>query len=171
NRRRRLFLARDRMGIKPLYYMESRGRIFAFASEVKALLGMLPAKPSMDLEALNCFLTFLWVPDPQTMFRGIQKLAPGHYLLFENGAARIHCYWDLKFEASRSGNEKDWSDRLAQVLRDAVRRQMVSDVPLGAFLSGGIDSGSIVSMMSSASSQPVSTYTIKFREKDLAQDV
>ena len=161
----KLFLARDHFGIKPLYYCERDGKM-AFASEVKALLEVPGIEASMNREALDQYLTFLWVPDPLTMFEGIRKLPAGHYALWEDGALKIKQYWDLTFPEAEHHFERR-HDELAEEIRErfcaSVEQQMVSDVPIGAFLSAGLDSSSIVAAM--ARKQPVRTYTITFPEK------
>src|SRR6266536_164998 len=161
----KLLLARDHFGIKPLYYSD-RGAQLAFASEVKALLEVPGIEASMSLEALHQYLTFLWVPDPMTMFEGIRKLPAGHYALWQDGTLEIKQYWDLTFPPAEHHFEGRQAD-LVQEIRDrfcaSVERQMVSDVPIGAFLSAGLDSSSIVAAM--ARKQPVRTYTITFPEK------
>ncbi|HVI10012.1 MAG TPA: asparagine synthase (glutamine-hydrolyzing) [Candidatus Binatia bacterium] len=162
-----LFLARDHFGVKPLYYWQQSGR-FAFASEVKALLQVPQIEAELDLESLHQYLTFLWVPDPKTMFRGIFKLPAGHYAVFRGGELKIGQYWDLEFPSAGTAyprSEADLADELRQRFRQSVERQMVSDVPLGAFLSAGLDSSSIVAMMRRATHQPVRTYTITFPQK------
>lgn len=161
----KLFLARDHFGVKPFYYHECGGRL-AFASEVKALLEVPGIEANMSLEALHQYLTFLWVPDPLTMFEGIRKLPAGHYALWQAGQLEITQYWDLTFPADGHLFEASESS-LASEIRDrfcaSVEQQMVSDVPIGAFLSAGLDSSSIVAAMSRK--QPVRTYTITFPEK------
>ena len=162
-----LFMARDHFGIKPFYYT-SRGRRFAFASEIKALLEIPGVEPEIDPESLHQYLTFLWVPDPETMFRGIRKLPAGNYAILRNGRLNITRYWDLSFPAKNASfprSEPDLCDELRWRFRNTVERQMVSDVPIGAFLSAGLDSSSIVAMMSRAARQPVRTYTITFPSK------
>src|SRR3984885_1120675 len=167
-----LFLARDHFGVKPFYYAH-RGRTLAFASEVKALLHVPGIKAEIDLESLHQYLTFLWVPDPKTMFQGIYKLPAGHCASFRDGELKIRQYWDLSFpraDAKYSGTEADLTNEVRERFRASVERQMVSDVPVGAFLSAGLDSSSIVAMMcgarmggehtSRATGQPVRTYTI-----------
>jgi asparagine synthase (glutamine-hydrolysing) len=160
-----LFLARDHFGIKPLYYCERDGRL-AFASEVKALLEVPGIEASINREALDQYLTFLWVPDPATMFEGIRKLPAGHYALWQDCALKINQYWDLTFPGAEHHFERR-HDELAEEIRErfcsSVEQQMVSDVPIGAFLSAGLDSSSIVAAM--ARKQPVRTYTITFPEK------
>jgi asparagine synthase (glutamine-hydrolysing) len=162
-----LFLARDHFGVKPLYYAHN-GKKLAFASEIKALLHAPNIEAELDLESLHQYLTFLWVPDPKTMFRGIHKLPAGHYATFRDGELKIKQYWDLSFpraDAEYSRSEADLADELLERFRKSVEAQMVSDVAIGAFLSAGLDSSSIVAMMSQASKQPVRTYTITFPRK------
>jgi asparagine synthase (glutamine-hydrolysing) len=162
-----LFLARDHFGIKPFYY-SVRGRKLAFASEVKALLNVPEIEAELDLESLHQYLTFLWVPDPKTMFRGIHKLPAGHCATFRDGELEIYQYWDLRFpraDAAYPRTEADLADELRERFRHSVEEQMVSDVPIGAFLSAGLDSSSIVAMMCRETNQPVKTYTITFPKK------
>ena len=174
--REALFLARDQFGIKPLYYF-SNERGFAFASEIKALLQLPQVPRELNLSALHQYLTFLWVPDPLTMFDGIYKLPAGHYALVQDGLLELKQYWDLTFPSA--GHEyKDSGADLAEELRSrfiaAVRSQLLSDVPLGSFLSSGLDSSSIVAAMAQVSSEPVRTYTIAFppsyRHSEVALD-
>jgi asparagine synthase (glutamine-hydrolysing) len=165
----KLFLARDHFGVKPLYYCERGGKL-AFASEVKALLEVPGIEASMNMEALNKYLTFLWVPDPLTMFEGIRKLPAGHYAIWQGGEFKIEQYWDLTFPPADHGFERtedDLADEVRERLCASVERQMMSDVPIGAFLSAGLDSSSIVAAMVAAMArkQPVRTYTITFPEK------
>jgi asparagine synthase (glutamine-hydrolysing) len=162
-----LFLARDHFGVKPLYYAHF-GKKLAFASEVKALLHLPEVRPEIDLESLHQYLTFLWVPDPKTMFRGIYKLPAGHCATFRDGELKIRQYWDLSFpraDATYSRSEEDLADEIRERFRHSVEEQMVSDVPIGAFLSAGLDSSSIVAMMCRATKQRVRTYTITFPQK------
>jgi asparagine synthase (glutamine-hydrolysing) len=161
----KLFLARDHFGVKPLYYCESAGRL-AFASEIKALLEVPGIEARMSMEALDQYLTFLWVPDPLTMFEGIRKLPAGHYAVWEQGEYKIEQYWDLTFPPADhrfERTEADLADEIRERFCATVDRQMVSDVPIGAFLSAGLDSSSIVAAM--ARKHPVRTYTITFPEK------
>jgi len=162
-----LFLARDHFGVKPFYYSH-RGRKLAFSSEVKALLHVPEIDAELDLESLHQYLTFLWVPDPKTMFRRIYKLPAGHCATFRNGELKIRQYWDLTFphaDAPYPRSEADLADEVRERFRHSVEQQMVSDVPIGAFLSAGLDSSSIVAMMCRAAKQPVRTYTITFPHK------
>jgi len=162
-----VFMARDHFGIKPLYYSQ-HGESFAFASEIKALLQVPGITPAIDWEALHQYLTFLWVPDPQTMFRGVKKLPAGHYAIFRNGELKVTQYWDLNFPSANhhyAKTEPELADEVRERFRHAVKSQMVSDVPIGAFLSAGLDSSSIVAMMRQVSNSPVRTYTVTFPEK------
>jgi asparagine synthase (glutamine-hydrolysing) len=163
----KIFLARDHFGVKPLYYCEKKGGL-AFASEIKALLEVPGIDPELDPASLHQYLTFLWVPDPATMFRQIRKLEAGHYAIFRGGELRITKYWDLEFPPSGKSfsiPERDLFDEILVRLEKSVRSQMVSDVPIGAFLSAGLDSSSIVAMMCRNTDRPVRTYTITFPEK------
>jgi asparagine synthase (glutamine-hydrolysing) len=162
-----LFLARDHFGVKPFYYVQ-RGNKLAFASEIKALLHVPQVRVELDLEALHQYLTFLWVPDPQTMFRGIYKLPAGHCATFRSGEFNIRQYWDLNFPPANAvypRSEADLADEIRARFRHSVDSQMISDVPVGAFLSAGLDSSAIVAMMARAAKQPVRTYTVTFPEQ------
>jgi asparagine synthase (glutamine-hydrolysing) len=166
--REQLFLARDRLGVKPLYYHRHDGT-FSFASEVKALIaGGL--RPRMNHKALADFLTFLWVPDPDTMFEGVYKLPPGHYATYTNGQLAIEQYWDMTFPVEDDRSEDDWTQDVRAAVGSAVRRQRVSDVPLGSFLSGGIDSSAIVAELSKVAA-PVTTFTVGFSPEDLEHEI
>ena len=162
-----VLLARDGFGVKPLYYIHD-GKRLAFASEVKSFLDLPGFQARMDPEALHSYLTFLWVPDPNTMFEGVKKLPAAHYATFRDGDLRIKEYWDLvvppRMKAWTS-SEPEVLEGIRERLRASVRRQMVSDVPLGAFLSAGVDSAAILAFMAEASSTPVRTFTITFPEK------
>jgi asparagine synthase (glutamine-hydrolysing) len=164
----RLFMARDRVGTKPLYYTRQGDR-FGFASEIKALLPLL-GRPQLDLDALAQYLTFLWVPDPRTAFVGVEQLPAGHYALFDGDRLRIEQYWDLSF-APEHRSVDDWSDLVASTVETSVRRQMVSDVPLGSFLSGGVDSSAVVADMSRDGAERVSTFTVGFGGDDLRHEI
>jgi asparagine synthase (glutamine-hydrolysing) len=164
-----LFVARDHFGVKPFYYHHD-GESFAFASEIKALLQVPGIEAELDPESLHQYLTFLWVPDPKTMFRGIFKLPAGHYATFRNGELRITQYWDLTFPDANHvcvRSEGDLADEVRERFRHSVQSQMISDVPIGAFLSAGLDSSSIVAMMRASTNQPVRTYTVTFPRKYL----
>lgn len=158
----KLFLARDHFGVKPLYYMQ-KGSRFAFASEAKALFLLEPAQ--LNNEELGRYLTFLWVPEPETLFEGVHKLPAGHCATLQNGELTIRPFWQLAMpdRGARFGRtEEDLAEQTRELLSNSVREQMISDVPLGSFLSAGIDSASIVAMASEATSRPLKTYTISF---------
>ncbi len=163
----RLFVARDHFGVKPFYYFYD-GERFAFASEIKALLQVPEIQAELDPESLHQYLTFLWVPDPKTMFRRILKLPAGYYATLCKGELKLTQYWDLTFPAANhrcARPEADLVDEVRERFRRSVEAQMVSDVPIGAFLSAGLDSSSIVAMMRRATNQPVRTYTVTFPKK------
>jgi asparagine synthase (glutamine-hydrolysing) len=162
-----VFLARDHFGVKPFYYWY-RGRQMAFASEIKGLLEVPGITAELDAESLHQYLTFLWVPDPKTMFRGIFKLPAGHYAILKTGELSISKYWDLAFPPKNHvypDSERALAEEIRERFRHSVEAQMISDVPIGAFLSAGLDSSSIVAMMTRATHQPVRTYTITFPRK------
>jgi asparagine synthase (glutamine-hydrolysing) len=162
-----LFVARDHFGVKPFYYFHD-GVHFAFASEIKALLQLSEIDARLDLKALHQYLTFLWVPDPNTMFEGIKKLPAGHYAILRRGELKLTQYWDLTFPQanhSYTRSEPDLVEEVRERFRGSVEAQMISDVPIGAFLSAGLDSSCIVAMMCRATNKTVRTYTITFPEK------
>src|SRR5271166_2183504 len=162
-----LFMARDHFGVKPFYYFHDGDR-FAFASEVKALLQVPGIEAELDPQSLHQYLTFLWVPDPKTMFRRVHKLPAGHYAVLRGGALKLTQYWDLTFPPANqtyNRSEADLEEEVRERFRRSVEAQMISDVPIGAFLSAGLDSSSIVAMMRRATNQAVRTYTITFPRK------
>ncbi|MFN8179980.1 MAG: asparagine synthase (glutamine-hydrolyzing) [bacterium] len=155
---RRLLLARDHLGQKPLYYFHDGNR-FAFASEIKALLAWDPALREVDDDALDEYLSVRIITPPRSMFRRIRKLPPGHILLFEGGRVRIEPFWELRFEPKRPGRFEDLVEELDKKVRETVRYHLVSDVEVGAFLSGGYDSSIVVGMMSQLTGAPFKTFT------------
>jgi asparagine synthase (glutamine-hydrolysing) len=170
-RQQRLFLARDRLGIKPLHYYWD-GTTLLFASEIKAILCDPEVSRNIDQEALRLYLTLNFIPAPWTIFENIRKLSPGNYLLAERGKISIEKYWDVP---SRDGLTEESSDpefqdlthqkeHLRSLLEESVKRRLISDVPLGAFLSGGLDSSIIVSLMARNSSKPVKTFSIGYKD-------
>ncbi|HEX8139403.1 MAG TPA: asparagine synthase (glutamine-hydrolyzing) [Pyrinomonadaceae bacterium] len=174
-RERTLTLARDRLGIKPLYYAQSDGGdAFLFASEAKAILASGLVKASLDTEGLNQYLTFLWTPDPFTLFRGIRKLPPAHVLTLREGSdIRLSEWWDVSFDKIEEGRSEEWwRERTLETLDRVVGLEMVADVPLGSFLSGGIDSSVIAALMKNHSQgRRVQTYTIGIEADDLRYDI
>jgi asparagine synthase (glutamine-hydrolysing) len=162
--RRQLFMARDRAGEKPLYYAAGPWG-FAFASEIGGLAALPGIDLTIDQDALSLYLQYQYVPAPHTIYRGIRKLPPGHAMRVGSGTTEIWRYWDpvpLAIGPRMAIAEPDALEELERLLRDAVRGQMLSDVPLGAFLSGGIDSTAVVAMMAELSSSQVRTFTIGF---------
>lgn len=175
---RTLTLARDHVGIKPLYYAyvpakAGQAGSFIFASEVKAILATGLVEAALDPEALNQFLTFLWAPDPNTLFRGIKTLAPAHALTFHEDEIKLNEWWDVSFAEIEEGrSEAWWQEQVLETLDSVVRMEMVADVPLGSFLSGGIDSSGIVAMMKRHSNgRRVSSYTVGIESQDLRYDI
>ncbi|HKQ78080.1 MAG TPA: asparagine synthase (glutamine-hydrolyzing) [Blastocatellia bacterium] len=169
--RGRLFLVRDQLGVKPLYYAEANGRL-VFGSEIKAILASGTYSPEIDWQSAHDFFSFLYTPAPQTIYRGVHQLPPAHWLEYDlarRRIARIERYWDVAEWGNKKGggDEVELGVELRSLLADAVRKQMVSDVPLGAFLSGGIDSNLIVGLMAGASSKPVKTFTVLFNDAEL----
>jgi asparagine synthase (glutamine-hydrolysing) len=162
-RRARLLAARDRAGEKPLYYHEGAEDI-VFASEIKSLLSRADVPRKLDFEALDLFLTYEFVLAPRTIFQGIQKLPPAHAMSVEGGQVRTWAYWRAPDTVEDGRSEESWAQELRETLAAAVRSQMMSEVPLGAFLSGGIDSSTVVAFMAEASTRPVKTFNIAFRE-------
>jgi asparagine synthase (glutamine-hydrolysing) len=163
--RQRLFLARDRLGQKPLVYTIVDNSLI-FASEIKAVLQDPGVRRQTDLQAIHYYLTYGHVPSPMTSFDGIKKLAPAHILVWEKGNLQIERYWDLRYVPKTTLSEADCQERILELLREATKIRLISDVPLGAFLSGGIDSSSVVAMMTQVASEPVRTYSIGFEEED-----
>ena len=165
-RRRKLLIARDRFGKKPLHYALAGERLF-FGSEIKAILAVAPELAEVNNEALLQYMYFGYVPDPLTAFLPIQKLPPGHLLEFEAGAVRVRQYWDLpQYGTHQPGSEEECLEELERRLAEAVKIRLISDVPLGALLSGGIDSSTVVALMTRASSKPVKTFSIGFSHDD-----
>jgi asparagine synthase (glutamine-hydrolysing) len=168
--KRSVFAARDRMGVKPFYYHHSLGRLFAFASRPRAVMALDPGIPDeIDLQALRYFLEIGYIPAPHSYSSGIKKLPPGHFLIVDSRGMRLEKYWDFStIEPNPTWAKRkleDLLDELDEVVSESVRLRLVSDVPLGAFLSGGIDSSLVVAMMRRHSASPVETFTIGFQEK------
>jgi asparagine synthase (glutamine-hydrolysing) len=190
---RTLFLVRDRVGIKPLYYAQpgqkpdpgspagqprwggggQGGLSLVFASEIKSILASGLVKAELDPEALHQFLTFLWAPDPNTLFRGIKTVPPGHFVTMRGDELTVRQWWDISFDSIEEGrSETWWQEQVLETLDRVVKLEMVADVPLGSFLSGGIDSSSIVAMMKHHSNgRRIGTYTIGIEAEDLRYDI
>ena len=178
NQERTLTLVRDHVGIKPLYYAllpasADSPATFIFGSEIKAILSTGLLRPELDPEALHQFLTFLWSPDPVTLFANVKTVPPAHMLHFHDDNLTLTEWWDVSFTKIEEGkNEAWWRERVLDTLDRVVKMEMVSDVPLGSFLSGGIDSSGIVAMMARHSNgRPISTYTVGIESEDLRYDI
>ena len=161
-RRKRLLLARDRIGKKPLYYSWN-GRRLVFGSEIKSMWPAGGLSKEIDAEAVSDYFSFQYIPAPKTIYRDIRKLRPAHYLVIEGSTLRETPYWDLRFDSPRELSENEWCESFMEEYRVAVRSRLVSDVPLGAFLSGGVDSSSVVALMNEFQ-PPVTTCSIGFTE-------
>jgi asparagine synthase (glutamine-hydrolysing) len=173
NEERELTLARDHVGIKPLYYSQTKDGSFVFASEIKAILATRLVRAELDPEALHQFLTFLWAPDPNTLFRGVKTIAPGHVLKLKDNQSQLKQWWDVSFDVIEEDKDEEWwQQQVLETLDRVVKMEMVADVPLGAFLSGGLDSSGIVTMMQRHSNgRPVGTYTVGIEQSDLRYDI
>ena len=158
-----LLIARDRLGKKPLYYTV-QDSTFYFGSELSCLLAALPRCPEIDLTAIDLYLSLQYIPEPWTAYQGIYKLPAAHRLTWKKGELHLEPYWDLDYRHKLTGSEDELAEELRQRVREAVRLRLISDVPLGVHLSGGIDSSIVVAMMAEASSGPVKTFTIGFKE-------
>lgn len=163
NEGQRLLLARDRLGIKPLYYADVNG-VLIFGSEIKSILQHPEISAELDANALNNFLSLKYVPAPQTLFKGIYALPPGHLLTCDRGGVKVRQYWDLSFPEPVKWSENECAERLDGLLRESVLLHLQSDVPFGAFLSGGLDSSTIVALMAEYLNQPVNTFSIGFED-------
>ena len=171
----KLMIARDRMGKKPLYYLQTETQ-FAFASEIKAILTLPNVPRDIRLDAVYDFFAYQYVPDPKSIFTHIHKLAPGHYMTVDTGGIKITQYWDVSFKHTSNESEADLTEKLRDLAARCTKQRMVSDVPLGAFLSGGVDSSGVVAMMANNSDTPVKTCSIgfddkKFNETEFAKEV
>lgn len=170
-KQQKLFAAVDRSGIKPFYYSHSNNR-FIFASEAKGLFASGLITPKLETSAVPYHMAYLWAPHPLTAFKGVNKLAPGHYLTFHKGKLLIEEYWDLKIDEDNAFSAEEWSTKIREELKTSVRQQMESEVPLGAFLSGGIDSAAICKFMNDLGGEkPINTYFIGFSREDMAKEV
>ena len=166
--RQELFIARDRMGKKPLLYAEVNGQL-VFGSEFSALLIHPDVSRDINPEALDYYLAFMCIPAPLTAYRAIRKLEPAHWLRWHNGNIELGCYWQPDFTRKIDIGEEEAGERTIEILRDAVKVRLMSEVPLGAFLSGGIDSSAVVALMSQESSERVKTFSIGFEEQDFSE--
>lgn len=166
SRNQRLMLARDRVGVKPLYYYWDGKNIY-YASEIKSILKVAVFQKEISLEAFSHYLTFRNVPAPLTIYRNIYSLLPGEYLIWEKGNIRKQSYWELDFSKQTNDDEEEAEARILDILRDAVRLRLVSDVPVGAYLSGGVDSSLVVALMSELSDRQIKTFSLSYDDETL----
>jgi len=160
--RRRGLLVRDRLGIKPLFYAQAGGTLL-FGSEIKVVLAADLVERDLEYQALDAFFTLIYISAPLTIYRKVHKLEPGHLLTYESGRIEKRCYWDVNFsEVDQQADNQEWLERFDRAIDDAVTSHLVSDVPVGAFLSGGIDSSLVVALMSRRLDEPVQTFTMGF---------
>jgi len=160
-KKHRLLVARDRLGIKPLYYaMGSDGLIFG--SELKAVVAAKRVSLTIDPTAVDAFFKLGYVPNPLTIYQEVKKLPPAHALIYENGHTRLHRYWTLSFEPKPVKSDTQWQEEFLSLFQETVKRHLISDVPLGAFLSGGVDSSYVISVMAGLMDKPIQTFTIGF---------
>jgi asparagine synthase (glutamine-hydrolysing) len=159
----KLLIARDRLGIKPVYYYNKNG-IFMFASELKAIVGFPGFNSSIDIQSLSHFLSMNYIPSPNTMFKDIKQLSAGHYLVVRNDALKINQYWDVCFCADIKVDEDTAKEHLLYLLKQSVKKMLRSDVPLGAFLSGGLDSSTLVALITEISGKKLKTFSVGFEE-------
>ena len=164
-RNERLVLARDRMGKKPLYYSVQNGRL-VFASELKSLMTLPGIERQIDPGAIDLYLTYQYIPHPHSIYKGVYKLPPGHYAVFENGSLRVEKYWNHDWSQEIAIDQPTASSQLRTLLADSIRIRLRSDVPLGAFLSGGIDSSLVVAIAQQQLETPIQTFSIGFSEAD-----
>lgn len=166
----RLFIARDRVGIKPLYYYIDNKSII-FGSEIKAILQDPSVNAVVNVPILDRYLTYLYAPGEETLFKNIYKLRPGHYMVYSMGKCRINEYWDLDFSYTKSNlTIKDAKEQLIELLRESVKLHMISDAPIGILLSGGMDSTSLLSLMAEETLETLSSFTIGFKGEDFADE-
>jgi asparagine synthase (glutamine-hydrolysing) len=166
-RRRELILARDRLGVKPLYYYAKDGKLI-FASEIKAILKASAVKREINFQALYQYVGYEFVPAPDTMFHDIRKLPPGHYLRYKDGKTEIVRYWDIRFQ-SESRPREYYEETMRDMLTESVRKRLVSDVPLGVFLSGGLDSSAVMSLMSRCGVEPIQTFSLGYEDPSFSE--
>lgn len=164
-RNQSLFLARDRVGKKPLYYGRLPGGGIAFASEIKSILQHPAVRREPDLAAIDQFLTLQYVPSPNTAFRDIQRLPAAHWLTWHDNRVKVERYWRLEYEDKLTGSEEELTEELLRLLREAVKIRLESEVPLGAFLSGGIDSSAVVALAAEVSAGPLKTFSVGFESQ------
>ncbi|NLB54926.1 MAG: asparagine synthase (glutamine-hydrolyzing), partial [Lentisphaerae bacterium] len=166
-KKRKLFIARDRLGVKPIYYYHKNG-MFAFASEMKALMEIPEVERNLNRQAIFDYLGFEFVPAPQTMCQDVYKLAAGHYATLQENRLQLNNYWDLNFEPSNL-SYGEAVEKTRAMLDESVKNQLVSDVPIGVFLSGGLDSSTLTAMMRKHISGPIKSFTIGYPDKSFSE--
>jgi asparagine synthase (glutamine-hydrolysing) len=168
SRKRRLLLARDRLGVKPLFFCADGGRL-AFASELRTLRELLPRPPEIDPQSIYDFFGFRYVPAPRTFYRGVEKLLPGHFLVADSTGVHSHAYWDIPPEEETTKSPNEIGAEIVEQLREAVRLRLIADVPLGVFLSGGTDSSAVVALMAELGARPLRTFSVGFNEPEYSE--
>ena len=168
-RQNRLVIGRDRLGIKPLYYARFAGRLY-FASELKAFARVAGFPRDLDQASLQRYLAYLYVPGPATIFRNVVELPPAHYLVYEGGRVTEHLFWSVRYQEAQEVSPAEWRERFLAQFRDSVKSHLMSEVPLGAFLSGGIDSSAMVAVMAQESGKRVKTFSIGYEGAGSFQD-
>ncbi len=166
----RLFIIRDRLGIKPVYFYRDNEQ-FVFASEIRPICEVLQNRPGVNISAVDFYMSVGYVPGKNTMFEGIQKLEAGNTLIIENNQLHIKAYWDLEDRPQKNISFSEAMENFEEIVRESVALRLVSDVPLGAFLSGGLDSSAIVSLMSETTSTPVKTFSVGYRDDPEANEL
>lgn len=166
-RRRELLLVRDRLGVKPLYYYQKDDKL-VFASEIKAILQVPEIEREINHQALYHYIGYEFVPAPDSIFRHIHKVPPGHYLLYKDGKASLTQYWDLRFRSELHAPAY-YEENLRELLKDSVRKRLISDVPLGVFLSGGLDSSAVVALMSRCGVEPIQTFSLGYEDASFSE--
>ena len=166
-KKRELLLVRDRLGVKPLYYYFN-GRQLVFASEIKAILQVPEVEREINPQALYHYLGYEFVPAPETIMRNIYKIPPGHFLRCKDGNIEVRRYWDVKFQTA-DHPKSYYEERLRDLLAEAVRKRLVSDVPLGVFLSGGLDSSAVVAFMSQCGVDPIQTFALGYADPSFSE--
>lgn len=161
----KLFLARDRIGIKPLQYYYDNEKI-VFASELKAIIKDYSIPRRVDGNSIDQYLSYGYIPCPSSIFKKVKKLLPGNYIVVERGEIKVKQYWNIRYEYQYNRSDEEDTENIIDILRSSVKMRLISDVPLGAFLSGGIDSSAVVGLMSQVSNQKIKTFTIGFNEDD-----
>lgn len=167
-RAKRLLVARDRLGVKPLFYRLEPGRL-VFASELRALRELTSQPLEVDPQSVYDFFGFRYIPAPKTFYRGVEKLLPGHYLVADPRGVRTEAYWDVPPEEDTSRSEEDFAEEVVERLRESIRLRLIADVPLGVFLSGGTDSSAVVAFMAELGARPLRTFSVGFEERGFSE--